>query len=240
MNSHQKPLPGFAQDRFTAKLKQLQVQLRTLKRGWHDQHYAPVVGVVSGTRTLSDRTAHGILELKHGMPEHSYTSRRELEQYTFHPAVTVLAPLICILLGAMLPRISPRLDILDLPLIVTVFFAVSRRSPIAGAVTGTVIGLLQDALTDQPFGVFGISKAIIGYIGASVSFTVDVENIFARVLINFVASLLQSVILYIIRRRMIGITSEHLQPVYELIRAGVNTAVAIPIFMLLDRFKQRD
>lgn len=174
------------------------------------------------------------------MPEHSYTSRRELEQYHFHPAVTILAPLICVLLGAMLPRLSPRLAILDLPLIATVFFAVSRRSPIAGAVTGTLIGLLQDSLTDQPFGVYGIAKAIIGYIGASVSFTVDVENIFNIVLFNFVASLLQSVILYIIRRRMLGITSEQLRPVYELIRAGVNTVVAIPIFMLLDRFKQRE
>jgi rod shape-determining protein MreD len=174
------------------------------------------------------------------MPDHSYTSRRELEQYHFHPAVTVLAPLLCVLLGAMLPRLWPPLAILDLPLIVTVFFAVSRRSPIAGAVTGTLIGLLQDALTDQPFGVFGITKTVIGYIGASVSFTVDVENIFNRILFNFVASLLQSAMLYVIRRRLLGITTEHLQPGYELIRAGVNTVVAIPVFMLLDRFRQRD
>ena len=175
-----------------------------------------------------------------GMTERSYTSRRELEQYRFHPAVTIVAPVLCVLLGALLPRLSPRLAILDLPLIATVFFAVSRRSPIAGAVTGTLIGLLQDALTAQPFGVFGIAKAIIGYLGASVSFTVDVENVFARILINFVASLLQSGILYVIRRRMLGISSEHLRPVYELTRAGINTAVAIPIFALLDRFKQRD
>lgn len=174
------------------------------------------------------------------MPEHSYTSRRELEQYHFHPAVTVLAPLLCILLGSMLPRVSSRLDILDLPLIATVFFAVSRRSPIAGAVTGTLVGLAQDALTDQPFGVFGISKAIIGYVGASVSFTIDVENLFARVLINFSASLLQSALLYVIRRRLLGITSEHLQPVYAVLRAGVNTAVALPIFIVLDRFKHRE
>ncbi len=172
------------------------------------------------------------------MAEHSYTSRRELEQYHFHPAVTVLAPLVCILLGAVLPRFWPRFDILDLPLIVTVFFAVSRRSPIAGAVTGTLIGLVQDSLTDQPFGVYGIAKAFIGYIGASVSFAVDVENILNRVLINFLASLLQSAILYVIRRRLLGITTEQLHAGYVFARAGVNTAAAIPIFLLLDRFKQ--
>ena len=171
------------------------------------------------------------------MPEHSYTSRRELEQYHFHPLVALLTPLLCVLLGATLPRLWPRLEILDLPLIATVFFAVSRRSPIAGTLTGTVIGLLQDAFTNLPFGVNGIAKAIIGYLGASLGFALDVENILNRVLMNFVASLIQSVILYGITRRLLGDVTVQLQPVHELIRAGVNTVVAIPIFLLLDRFK---
>ncbi len=171
------------------------------------------------------------------MAENTYTSRRELEQYRFHPLVTVLAPLLCVLLGAVLPRLWVRLEILDLPLIVTVFFAISRRSPVAGAFTGTFIGLLQDSLTDQPFGVYGIAKAVIGYIAASVSFAVDVENVINRVLINFLASLLQSVMLYFIRRRLLGVSTESLQVPYELARAAVNTVAAVPIFMLLDRFK---
>lgn len=171
------------------------------------------------------------------MPEHSYTSRRELEQYHFSPLVTVLAPLACVLLGAMLPRLWSRLDILDLPLIVTVFFAVSRRSPIAGTLTGTAIGLLQDAFTDLPFGVNGIAKAIIGYIAASLGFALDVDNILNRVLMNFIASLLQSGILYLITRRLLGDATVQLRPVHELVRACVNTAVAIPVFLLLDRFR---
>ena len=171
------------------------------------------------------------------MPEHSYTSRRELEQYHFHPLVSVLAPLLCVLLGAMLPRWWPRFEILDLPLIATVFFAVSRRSPVAGTLTGTAIGLLQDAFTNLPFGVNGIAKAVIGYLGASLGFALDVENIFNRVLMNFVASLAQSGILYLITRRMLGETTVQPQPGHELLRAGVNTVVAVPVFLLLDRFK---
>ena len=54
------------------------------------------------------------------MATRSYTSRRELES-RFHPAVTVLVPLTAILLQAFLPRPFPRLAILDLPLIITVF-----------------------------------------------------------------------------------------------------------------------
>ena len=63
------------------------------------------------------------------------------------------------------------------------------------------------------------------------------ENILNRILINFVASLLQSGILYVITRRLLGDPTVQLQPVHELIRAGVNTVVAIPVFLLLDRFK---
>lgn len=171
------------------------------------------------------------------MPEHSYTSRRELEQYHFHPLVTVLAPLLCVLLGAMLPRLWPRLEILDLPLIATVFFAVSRRSPVAGTLTGTAIGLLQDAFTDLPFGVNGIAKAVVGYIGGSLGVALDVENPINRVLMNFVASLLQSGMLYLITRRLLGDVTVQLRPGYELIRAAVNTVVALPVFLVLDRFK---
>ena len=54
------------------------------------------------------------------MPEHSYTSRRELDQYVFHGAVTVLVPVAAVLLQSVLPRLWGRLEILDLPLIVVI------------------------------------------------------------------------------------------------------------------------
>ena len=114
------------------------------------------------------------------MPSRSYTSRRELEEHHFHPAVTLLVPLAAILLQALLPKPFPRLAILDLPLIITIFFAVSRRSPIAGALTGATIGLLQDALTAQPIGVNGIAKTIIAYAAASIGVQVDVESLTTR------------------------------------------------------------
>jgi rod shape-determining protein MreD len=96
------------------------------------------------------------------MPEHSYTSRAELDQYAFRPIVTVLAPLLCILLQAMLPKTWAKFNYVDLPLIATIFFAVARRNPITGTITGTLIGLLQDGLTNHPFGVYGIAKGVIG------------------------------------------------------------------------------
>jgi rod shape-determining protein MreD len=174
------------------------------------------------------------------MPTSSFTSRRELEEHSFHPAVALLVPLAAILLQALLPRPFPSLLILDLPLIVTIFFAVSRRSPVAGAFTGAAIGLLQDALTGQPIGVNGLAKTVIGYVGASIGLQVDVEALSTRVLMNLLFSLLNSLLLFLIVRRLLGLASEHFVWKHELLRAAVNTAVAIPVFMLLDRAKRVD
>jgi rod shape-determining protein MreD len=174
------------------------------------------------------------------MAIHSYTSRRELEQHSFPPAVTILVPLVAILFQALLPRPFPRLSILELPLLVTVFFAVSRRSPIAGTVTGAAIGLLQDALTGQPIGVNGMAKSVIGYIAASIGIQIDVENLTTRLLINFGFSLLNSVLLFLINRRLLGLPDFHILWMHELIRAAINAVVALPIFMLLDYTKRRE
>jgi rod shape-determining protein MreD len=174
------------------------------------------------------------------MAERSYTSREEMDQYGFHPGVTVLAPLVCLLLQAMLPKTLPWLIHIDLPLIATIFFAVSRRSPIAGTVTGTLIGLFQDGLTNHPFGVEGIAKGVVGYIAASVGFAVDIDNVINRVALVFTLSLCQSGLLYLIAHWLLGDAAYRLLPVHESISAAANCAVAVPVFALLDRFRVRD
>jgi rod shape-determining protein MreD len=174
------------------------------------------------------------------MPTRSYTSRRELEQHTFSPLVTLLVPLVAILLQAFLPKPFPRFAILDLPLIVVLFFAVSRRSPIAGTLTGAAIGLLQDALTNQPIGVNGMAKSAIGYTAASIGLQVDVESPLTRIVITFTFSIINSVLLFLIDHRLLGLPDFHLLWGHELIRACANTIIAIPIFFLLDRTKRID
>ena len=174
------------------------------------------------------------------MATRSYTSRRELDEHTFHPAVTVLVPVAFIILQALLPKIFSKLAILDLPLIATIFFAVARRNPIAGTLTGMIIGLLQDALTNQPIGVNGMAKALIGYTAASIGFKVDVDSITTRAVMSFGFFLLQSALLYLIERRLLGMRGFHVIWLHELIRAAVNTAAAIPIFYLLDRTRAEE
>jgi rod shape-determining protein MreD len=165
------------------------------------------------------------------MVTRSYMSRREVEQQSFSLPVAIFVPLGAVLLQVLLPRVFHGQAILDLPFIVTLFFAISRRSPIAGTVTGAYIGLLQDVLTGQPIGVNGMAKSVIGYAGASLGSRIDVA---------FGFSLLQSVLLYLIERRLLGIRAFHLMWLHELLRAAANTAVALPVFFLLDRTRHQE
>jgi rod shape-determining protein MreD len=174
------------------------------------------------------------------MVTRSYMSRRDAEQQSFHLLATVLIPVVAILLQVMVPRVLPRLAIIDLPLIVTLFFAVSRRSPIAGTVTGAVIGLLQDLLSGIPMGVNGMAKSLVGYASASLGSRIDVENTATRAILTFCFSLVQSVLLYLIERRLLGLHGFRVLWVHELIRAIVNLLVAVPVFLLLDRWKRQE
>jgi rod shape-determining protein MreD len=170
----------------------------------------------------------------------SYTSRRELEQHSFHPAVTILVPFAAVLLQAFLPRPMHYFSFIDLPLLVTIFFAVSRRSPIAGTLTGTAIGLLQDTLTAHPIGVNGMAKAVIGFIAASIGVQIDVENLTTRVLMIFCFSLLNSLLLFLIDHRLLGLAGATPRWTHELISAVANTAIALPLFFLLDRARRTE
>ena len=170
------------------------------------------------------------------MPSFSYTSRRELAESRFPFWVTVFVPLAAIVLQALASRW--RLGIVDLPLLVVIFFAASRRSSIAGTLTGTIIGLLQDALTAQPIGVNGMAKSLIGYLAASISLRVDVESITTRVVIAFGFSILNSALLFLVNRWLLGLQDFQLMWLHELFRALVNTLVAVPLFQLLDKTKR--
>jgi rod shape-determining protein MreD len=160
------------------------------------------------------------------MASRSYTSRRELEEYHFSAAATVLIPL------AMIEAQ------LYLPVVAVIFFSVSRRSPVLGALTGTGIGLLRDLLTGQPLGIYGMADAVIGYAAASIGVQVDVEALTTRALMAFAFSILQSALLFLIRHNLLRLAADNW--LHELMRAGINVVVAVPLFTLLDRSKRRD
>jgi rod shape-determining protein MreD len=166
-------------------------------------------------------------------------SRRDVEVHSFPWPVSILVPLIALGLQAYLPLHFWRFGILDLPLIVTVYFAIARRNPIAGTLTGAVIGIAQDALTQQPIGINGISKAIIGYLCASIGVRVDVDNHGTRLILNFGAIWLNSAITMLIVRNMLAMQMAW-SWWHELIRAIVNSLLAVVLFALMDKTKHEN
>src|SRR5258708_21503336 len=99
--------------------------------------------------------------------------------------VLVLVPLAAILFQVYVPLFFQFLAYLELPLIVTVYFALMRRSPIGGLFVGALVGLAQDSLSKNPLGMFGITKTIIGYVAASVGLRVYVDHPLIRLILGF-------------------------------------------------------
>src|SRR5580698_9386270 len=104
------------------------------------------------------------------------STRREADERSFPFFIYLLAPVLAIGLQSLVTLHFARFGMLDLPLMVVIYFAMSRRNPVSATIGGAIIGILQDALTHQPIGVFGIAKAFIGYLAASLGVKIDTDS----------------------------------------------------------------
>jgi rod shape-determining protein MreD len=166
-------------------------------------------------------------------------SRRDVELPPYPLIVFILVPLLALGLQSFVSLHFQRFDILDLPLLVTIYFAITQRNPITGTIAGGIIGIAQDALTRQPLGIFGICKSIIGYLAASLGVRIDTENHGTRALLTFGFVFLHSGMYWLLVRRLLA------QPyawswVHELIRAAICTVVGVILFSLLDLAKRKE
>jgi rod shape-determining protein MreD len=165
--------------------------------------------------------------------------RRDMEIRRYPILVYGLVPLAALVLQAWLPRALGAYAWFDLPLIVTVYFALGRRSPIQGTLMGAAIGLFEDALTHHAIGVNGIAKTAAGFLAASVGVRIDVENHTIRLALNFLLSLLSSVLVVFVSRFLLGLDLEW-QWLTVLYTAIGNSVVAVLLFPLLDRLQVHD
>ena len=168
----------------------------------------------------------------------TYTSNEQVEVYRFSVPAAILIPLIALFLQAFVPLRFHFFLILDLPLLVVIFFAVARRSPVTGLLTGAAIGLLQDSLTHHPIGVYGIAKTVVGYGASSLGVKLDVENAGSRFLVTLFFYVAHEIVYFTVARGLVGLTLQWSWP-HELGSALANAFVAVALFTLLDRFKQR-
>ena len=168
----------------------------------------------------------------------SYTSQQQIEVYRFGLPVTILVPLLAVFLQAFVPLRFPFFSIFDLPLLVVIFFAMARRSPMAGLITGAAIGLLQDSLTHQPIGLYGIAKTVVGYGASSLGVKLDVENAGTRLLVTVGFYIIHKVLYFTIARGLVGLDL-HWQWPHELIAAAANGLLGVFLFAVMDKLKQR-
>lgn len=161
---------------------------------------------------------------------------RQSRTTRFNPFVWILAPVAAILFQVYVARHIDALAYLELPLLITVYLALMRRSPIAGAAIGSVIGLMQDSLSAQYLGMFGIVKTLVGYFAASVSMRFDVENNALRFLLAFFFFLFHQMFVWLLTRALLGQPME-LQIPQTVILGFLNAVVAIPLFLILDKLR---
>jgi rod shape-determining protein MreD len=165
--------------------------------------------------------------------------RRDLEIRRYPLYIYALVPVAALVLQAWLPRILGRFAYIDLPLLVTIYFALNRRSPIHGTLLGAIVGLLEDGLTQGAIGIHGIANTICGFLAASIGIRIVVENNIIRMLLNFAFTLLSSATMIFVTRVLLGL-GWHSSWLDEILRASGNAVVGLVVFPLLDLTQTRD
>jgi len=123
-------------------------------------------------------------------------------------------------------------------LLLTIYFGLMRGSPIQALLFGAFVGLSEDSLAPDnlPIGMYGITKTLVGYFSASVSMRFNVDNSVIRLVLCFFFYFFHAFFYWVMRRALLG-QLVPFNPQETLIHAAFNTAVALPLYMLLDRMK---
>lgn len=160
-----------------------------------------------------------------------------IEVYKYYPGVVSGAVVLALAIQAFLPVYIHAANYLELPLLVTLYFALSKRNPSSGLMLGMVIGLLQDSLSHTPLGLYGIAKTMVGYGGSSIGSRIDVEHPASRFLLTIGFFLFHHGVFELTRNSLLN-QRETYFTVTVLIAAMVNGALAVALFPLLDRFRK--
>lgn len=161
-----------------------------------------------------------------------------IEVHKFRTGAILVATALALFIQAASPVYFSKAAILDLPLLVTIYFGLSRRNPSTGLLLGAGIGLLQDSLATVPLGLYGIAKTIIGYLASSIGARLDTEHPAARFALTGLFFFVHQGVVVVTRRLLLG-QPEPWFTVRLAIAAGVNAVIAVFVFMLLDRLRRQ-
>ena len=126
---------------------------------------------------------------------------------------------------------------MDFPLLIVIYFALMRRDRMFGIGFGAGLGLLQDALSHGYIGIYGIAKAIVGYLAASASTRIELESLLTRTVLTGVFVLVHNLCLAALQHMLLE-APPPFQPVATASAVLVNVALGLILFQILDRFRR--
>ncbi len=130
---------------------------------------------------------------------------RQVRRTKYPVWVFLAAPMLALLIQIYLPLFQTLKFVskIELPLLVTIYFALMRRSQIRGLTIGMALGLIQDALLSQKIGMFGICKTLVGYLSASIGMQFDVEHSFVRLILCFIFYVFHQFLYWVLQRALL-------------------------------------
>jgi rod shape-determining protein MreD len=161
-----------------------------------------------------------------------------VEVHKYYGGTVVVASFLALLFQTFLHKYGRWAELLDLPLLVTIYFGVSKRNPVSGMFLGAIIGILQDALGhDSPIGLYGIAKTIVGYLASSVGGKIDTEHPASRFGLIFLLFHFHQAILAVTERALLNQHARFFTP-RLLLDSLITAALGVLIFSLLDRLRR--
>ena len=166
---------------------------------------------------------------------------REVRRASYPVWVYFMVPLSALLIQVYLPLFQTLhlISRIELPLLVTIYFAIMRRSQLRGLAIGMTLGLAQDSLFQQHIGMYGICKTLVGYFSASIGMQFDVENSLVRLILCFIFYLFHQFLYWVLQRSLLDLpTLFDLQ--LELILAVINAVIGVVLFHFLDKLRRHE
>ncbi len=161
-----------------------------------------------------------------------------IEVHKYYNGVVPVVVLLSLVFQAFLPVYIRSAGHLELPLLITLYFALSKRNPSSGLLLGMVVGLLQDSLSRTPLGLYGIAKTLVGYLGSSLGARIDTEHPIARFILTIVFYLFHHAVFTLTTRTLLAQRNEIYFSIPILIASLVNAFIAIGLFPTLDRLRK--
>ena len=164
------------------------------------------------------------------------TDHRSIAVFRVNPVTLWVAAFASLVLQTFLPVRFPVARLIDFPLLVTIYFGLLRRNKLFAMGLGTVLGILQDALSHSYLGMFGVSKALVGYLAAWASVKFDPEHPVARFGLVGVFVLIHNLLMAALDQLLPA--PPPLAPLDLASAVLINVAIALVLFQALDRFKR--